>query len=156
MNRFLVLLIGIIFLLTGCGGSNTKAEVEKAIQDAFKARADTVFLYKDKKPLEQYFSREALAQTSDFLAWSPNGQWENAKNLKYSYRISIRELKPDGQQATAAVYETAVITWDYINPGQVMGTNFIKEDAWGNRKHLVTLKLDESGHWLISADIVER
>ncbi|PKM80928.1 MAG: hypothetical protein CVU89_11325 [Firmicutes bacterium HGW-Firmicutes-14] len=152
MKRVFVLILGLI-LMTGCGGSK-KAEAEQVIHDAFKARAEVVFLYKDKKPLEEYFTPEALQQIREFLDWSPNGQWENVKNLKYSYKIRMRELKVDGKQASAEVYETAVVTWEYIDPSRVVGTAFIKEDAWSNRRHLVSLTQEPDGNWKVSRDIV--
>ena len=149
---YFVFMILIISVISGCSNSNNE-EVEQFILDAFKSRADAVFLYKDKKALSQYFSPEALEQSKDYLAWSP-GPWNNIKDMKYSSSLRIDKLKVDGKRATAQVYETVVVTWDYIDPGKVMGAEFVKEDAWSNRKHLVTLILSPEGKWLIEQDIV--
>ncbi len=154
MKRILVTFL-LLFLVAGCSGSSRK-EVETFIQDAFKVRADAVFLYKDKKPLEQYFSPQALEQSKEYLEWSPNGQWPNVKNLKYTAALRIDKIKISGKQAAAEVFETAVVTWDYIDPGKVMGTAFINENAWSNRKHMVTLTLTPEGKWLVDQDIVQR
>ncbi len=156
MKRLFAACVVLILLIGGCISSSNKAEVEKFIQDAFKARAEAVFLYKDKKPLAQYFSPEALEQTREFLNWSPRGQWHNVKDLKYSITLRIRNLKIDGKQATAEVAETVVVTWDFIDPAKVSGTDFVKEDAWSNRKHVLKLILTPEGNWLVDQDIVEK
>lgn len=154
MKRYLSTFLLFMFLIAGCSSSNQK-EVEKVIQDAFKARADVVFLYKDKKVLQNYFSPKALGQSRDYLAWSPKSQWNNVKNLKYSTTIRINNLKVDGKQASAEVFETAVVTWDYIDPSKVMGTAFAKEDAWTNKKHIVTMFLTADGKWLVEEDVIQ-
>ncbi len=155
MKRLFAAWVVLMLLIGGCKSSSGQAEVEKFIQEAFKARAEAVFLYKDKKPLEQYFSQEALEQSREFLDWSPRGQWHNVKDLKYSIVLRISNLKIDGKQATANVSETVVVTWDFIDPSQVSGTDFVKEDAWTNRKHTVRLILTPEGPWLVDQDIVQ-
>ncbi len=155
MKRILAAVLLLVFLTAGCLGGDRK-EVEKSIQEAFKTRAEAVFLCKDKKPLERYFGPQAMEQSKAYLAWSPNGQWTNVKNLKYSTTLRINKLKISGKKATAEVLETAVVTWDYIDPAQVLGTAFLKEDAWSNRKHLVTLTLVPEGKWLIEQDVVQQ
>lgn len=156
MKKILWAFVVMALLLAGCG-SGSKQEVEKFIQDAFKARAEAVFKYKDKKPLALYFSPQALEQSREYLNWSPPGnQWNNIKNLKYSIKLRIEDLKVDGKQAAATVLETAIISWDYIDPAKVAGTAFIKEDAWSNKKHLVTLTLTPEGKWLVDRDIIQK
>ena len=154
MKKALFFLAVLSILITGCSGGQ-KQEVEKFIQDAFRARAEAVFTYKDKKPLSQHYSAKALQQGRDYLEWSPNGQWSNVKNIKYSTRIRFEKLDIDNKMATAVVYETVVVTWDYIDPSQVMGTAFVKEDAWSNKKHVLTLNMTPEGKWLIDEDIMD-
>lgn len=147
-----IFLFMIFFLLlsTGCGDSKKEA-VESLIQEAFKVRADAVFLYKDKAALNKYFQPQALEQSKDMLAWKPKGEWNNAKDLKYSYSIRIDKLKIDGKVARAEVRDTAIVSWEYVEPA---GTKV--EDAWSNRKHLVTLTQSEDGLWVVDQDIIEK
>lgn len=156
MKRLLILLMAVLVALAGCSDGSNKEAVQAAIREGFKARAEAVFTYKDKKNLDRFFSAEALAQSRDYLNWSPNGQWANVKNLEYSTSIRINRLKTEGKRATAVVYETAVVTWDYIDPSLVTGTKFIKEDAWSNREHDVVLSLTPEGQWLIVQDIIKK
>lgn len=149
--RFIALFMLILLLLPGCG-SDTKADVEKAIHEAFRFRADVVFLHKDKKDLKKHFSADALAQSKDYLAWSPNGSWENIKNPAYRYNLRIDNLKVDGKRATAEVFETVLVSWDYVDASLVRGQEFKKEDAWSNRLHRVMLMLDPEGRWLVEED----
>lgn len=152
MKKYIIMII--FFLLTaGCNSDNNQ-NAEKGIQDSFKARADVVFLFKDKKQLSNYFSPRALAQSKDYINWSPRGQWSNVKDIKYSMKIRIKELKIDGKFATAVVNETVIITWDFIDPSQVMGSDFVKEDAWSNKMHRVKLILTPEGRWIIDEDII--
>lgn len=153
MKRTLVMLIISLLFLMGCS-SGQKQKVEKFVQDAFKARADAVFTYKDKEPLLQYFSPKAMEQSRDYLNWSPREQWSNIKDLKYSTQVRFEKISVDGKTATATVYETAIITWDYIDPSQVMGTAFVKEDAWSNKKHTLLLTMTPEGKWIIDEDIM--
>lgn len=152
MKKLLVI-FSLLFFVIGCG-SNDNQEVKKFIQDAFKTRADLVFLYKDKATLKKYFSSEALSQSKRYIEWSPNGQWKNVKNLKYSIRLRIENLSVNGKLAKAEVYETSIVTWDYKDPALVKGTKFMKEDAWSNQKHMVTLSLTPEGIWQITQDII--
>lgn len=154
MKRFLLILCILVFS-TGCG-SNGNQELRGFIQDAFKTRADLVFLYKDKALLKKYFSPQALSQSKEYLQWSPNGQWENAKNLKYTISLRIDNLSVEGKVAKAEVYETVIVTWDYKDPSLVKGTKFIKDDAWSNRQHMVTLGLTPEGNWQIEQDIISK
>lgn len=156
MKKILWAFVIATVLVAGCG-SDDKQEVEKYIQDAFKIRAETVFKYKDKKALAGYFSPRALEQSREYLNWSPpGGQWDNVKNLKYSIKLRIEDLKVDGKQATATVLETAIISWDYIDPAKVAGTAFVKEDAWTNKKHMLTLSLTPENRWLVDQDIIAK
>jgi len=134
---YFVFIMLIIIVVSGCSSSN-KEEVRLFIEDAFKTRADVVFLYKDKEVLSGYFSPEALEQNRAYLDWSPKGQWSNVKDMKYSTTLRISNLKVDGKRATA----------------KVAGTEFTKEDAWSNRKHLVTVVLNPEGNWIIEQDMV--
>lgn len=154
-RRFLLIILVLSLVVwLGCDASGTQAEVEEFINEAFRARAEAVFKYKDKASLEEFYAPKAMEQSKGFLNWSPNGNWENVKDIKYSYSIRIKDLKVDGKQATALVYETAVITWDYIDPQKVTGTEFVKEDAWANRCHELVLELDADGKWIIEQDIL--
>ncbi|WP_418792261.1 hypothetical protein [Phosphitispora sp. TUW77] len=152
-KTYFVLLIVIIVIISGCTSSN-KDEVRKFIEDAFKIRVDVVLLYKDKAILSQYFSPEAMEQNRTYMDWSPNGQWSNVKDIKYSTTLRISNLEINGKRATAEVFETVVVTWDYIDPTKVVGTEFTKEDAWSNKKHLVTAVLNPEGKWIIEQDMV--
>jgi hypothetical protein len=155
MKKQFAMLLMLVFIISGCSSSD-KSSVEKFIQEAFKARANAVFLYKDKKVLAKHFSPQALNQGKEYLNWRPGKQWNNVKNLKYSTTLRIEDIKIDGKQATATVLETVVVTWDYIDPSLVVGTAFIKEDAWSNRRHLITLVLTPEGNWIIDQDVVEK
>jgi hypothetical protein len=155
MRKQFALLLILVFIISGCSSSD-KSSVEKFIQEAFKIRANAVFLYKDKKVLAKYFSARALDQSKAYLNWRPSKQWNNVKNLKYSITLRIEDIKTDGKQATATVLETVVVTWDYIDPSKVMGADYIKEDAWSNRRHLVTLVSNPEGNWIIDQDVVEK
>ena len=150
---YFVFIMLIIILVSGCSSSN-KEEVRLFIENAFKTRADVVFLYKDKEVLSGYFSPEALEQNRAYLDWSPKGQWNNVKDMKYSTTLRISNLKIDGKRATAEVFETVVVTWDFVDPAKVAGMEFTKEDAWSNRKHLVTVVLNPEGNWIIEQDMV--
>ncbi len=150
---YYVYILLILLIISGCTSSN-KEEVRLFLEEAFKTRADVVFLYKDKEVLSRYFSPNAMEQNRAYLDWSPNGQWSNVKDMKYSITLRISDLKIDGKRATAEVFETVVVTWDYIDPSKVAGTEFTKEDAWSNRKHEVTAVLDPEGHWIIEQDLV--
>lgn len=154
MKKFLFALVIFTGLLAGCGTSD-KQDLEKVIQDAFKVRTEAVFFHKDKTSLERYFSSEALEQSKDFLEWNPNGKWDNVKDINYSMKLRVSKLKIDGKLATAEVFETTVVTWDYIDPSKVVGTTYVKEDAWGNKKHNLKIILTPQGEWLIDQDIVE-
>lgn len=154
MKKLLLIMTVLMLSLMGCGNESNQ-EVRKFIQEAFKVRADAVFLYKDKSLLTGYYSPAVLEQSGEYLNWSPNGQWNNVKDLKYSITMRIDNLKIDGKQATADVFETVVVTWDYIDPSKVMGTAYVTEDAWSNRKHRITLILTDEGRWLIDQDIVK-
>ncbi|KNZ71092.1 hypothetical protein Tfer_0167 [Thermincola ferriacetica] len=155
LRKTLILTIFFCFVfLIGCGSSQTAKDVEQVINDAFKARAEAVFKYQDKQPLTKYFSPEALQQSKGLLDWSPKGQWDNVKDLKYSYSIRIENLKISGKQARAEVYETAVVSWDYIDPGRVKGTDFAKEDAWANRRHDIVVNQEPDGRWVIVQDLI--
>ncbi|MBU7007887.1 hypothetical protein [Phosphitispora fastidiosa] len=150
---YLIFILMILMISSGCSRSN-KEEVRLFIEDAFKTRADVVFLYKDKEVLSGYFSPEAMEQNRAYLDWSPNGRWNNVKDMKYSTTLRISSLKIDGKRATAEVFETVVVTWDFVDPAKVAGTEFTKEDAWSNRKHLVTVVLNPEGNWIIEQDMV--
>ncbi|MFZ5641947.1 MAG: hypothetical protein ACOY4Q_14830 [Bacillota bacterium] len=152
--RFIALIMLVLLILPGCG-SQSRQEVETAINEAFRARADAVFLHKDKKGLSGYFSAGALAQSKKYLEWSPNGSWENKKDLKYRYNLRIDNLRVDGKTATAEVFETVVASWEYIDPSLVYGHDFKKEDAWTARPHKVMLQLNEEGRWVVEEDLMQ-
>lgn len=149
--RYIAVVMLVFLILSGCG-SQARQDVERAINEAFRVRADAVLLHKDQKVLNKYFSSRALEQSKDYLAWSPNGSWENVKDLSYRYNLRIDHLRVDGKKATAEVFETVMVSWDYIDPNLVTGLNFKKEDVWTGRMNKVTLFLDPSGQWLVEED----
>lgn len=153
--RYIAAVIMVFLILSGCG-SQARQDVEKAINEAFLARADAVFLHKDQKVLNKYFSAGALEQNKEYLTWSPNGSWENVKDLSYRFNLRIDHLKIDGKMATADVFETVVVSWDYVDPNLVLGREFKKEDAWTGRLNKVTLQLDPSGRWMVEEDLLQK
>lgn len=152
--RYIALLFIVFLFLSGCGGQ-ARRDAEKGIQEAFRARAEAVFLHKDKTGLNRYFSAGALEQSKKYLNWSPNGSWENIKDPAYRQNLLIDNLKVNGKRATADVFETAVVTWDFIDPELVRGQDFKKEAAWSNRLHKITLQLDPEGRWMVEEDIMQ-
>ncbi len=146
-----ILALSVFVLLTGCNTAQDK-DIEKAINGAFSARAEAVFKYKDKKPLTKYFSAQALKESQSFLEWSPKQPWTNVKNLKYSYSIRVANLKVNGKQAEAEVYDTAVVSWDFVDKARVTGPDIATEDAWANRRHDLILVQNTEGQWIIEQD----
>lgn len=153
--RYIALVMLALLILAGCGGQARK-DVEKAINDAFRTRADVVFLHKDQKVLNRFFGAGALEQSKKHLTWSPNGSWENKKDLTYKYNLRIDDLKIYGKRATADVIETVVVSWDYIDPDLVTGQDFKKEEAWTGRLHKVVLQLSADGRWMVEEDLTQQ
>lgn len=150
--RYIAMLL-VLLLLFGCGG-DSRREVEKAINEAFRARADAVFLHKDQKLLNRFFSADAMTENKNYLAWAPHGSWENIKDPAYRYNLRIDKLKVKGKNATAEVYETVIISWNNIDSVLVQGSA-LNEEAWSNRLHKIKLELNPEGNWIVMEDLAK-